>query len=296
MAGKSSKQYSTSVACKGAPEIPKVSADAEILATLENILNGKSDIAPQAGGFYNVKDIILHPYFKKLSMNESDLILMIESDSLTRFRSCGGLPADVTISKRLAYILRHGALKARIKISNDGYVYINDLLKDRCFAQRGITLEKIKEIVWNDPKGRYDINRDPLNNRMRIRALQGHSLNVDELELTPVGIGEFETIVHGTYFQWWTSIRSQGLSRMRRRHIHFVMDPEDKKVVSGMRQTAEILIYVDINAAIRHGIKFYRSKNNVVLTEGNTDGLLPTKYFARAVNRQTGQELWPTNE
>ncbi|VUZ55452.1 unnamed protein product [Hymenolepis diminuta] len=241
----------------------------------------------------------------KLNINESDLILMAESDSLTRFRSSGGLirlipkdlsPADVTISKRLAYILRHGAIKAGIKISNDGYVYIDDLLKHRCFAQRGITLEKIKEIVWNDPKGRYDINRDPLNNRMRIRALQGHSLSVDELELTPVGIGEFETIVHGTYFQRWTSIKSQGLSCMRRRHIHFVMDPEDKKVISGMRQTAEILIYVDINAAIRHGIKFYRSKNNVVLTEGNTDGLLPTKYFTRAVNRRTGEELWSTNE
>ena len=66
---------------------------------------------------------------------------------------------------------------------------------------------------------------------------------------------------------------------MNRNHIHLATGvSEDSKVVSGMRSNCNILIYIDMELAMKDGIKFFKSKNNVVLTEG-INGILSTKYF-----------------
>lgn len=39
------------------------------------------------------------------------------------------------------------------------------------------------------------------------------------------------------------------------------------------------------------GLKFFISKNNVILCPGNENGYLETKYFAKAVNVKSGQPL-----
>lgn len=74
---------------------------------------------------------------------------------------------------------------------------------------------------------------------------------------------------------------------MTRNHIHFSNGlPNDvKAVVSGMRNDAEVLIYVDIEKSLGDGMLWWLSENGVVLTEGNEDGFLPTKYFQRVEGR-----------
>ena len=42
---------------------------------------------------------------------------------------------------------------------------------------------------------------------------------------------------------------------------------EDGKI-RGMRSTAELFLYVDVPAAMLDGMVFYRSKNEVILTQG----------------------------
>jgi RNA:NAD 2'-phosphotransferase (TPT1/KptA family) len=37
----------------------------------------------------------------------------------------------IILSKKLAYFLRHGAVKEKIPISDSGYVAVNDLVKER---------------------------------------------------------------------------------------------------------------------------------------------------------------------
>ena len=83
-------------------------------------------------------------------------------------------------------------------------------------------------------------------------------------------------------------IRAEGLSRMKRRHIHFAMGDQP---VSGFRGNCEVLIYVDVVAAISDGFEFFVSENGVVLSEGNHEGVLPVKYFEKIVNRKTGENL-----
>ena len=52
-----------------------------------------------------------------------------------------------------------------------------------------------------------------------------------------------------------------------------------------MRKSCDIYIYVDLKRALQDGIKFYLSKNNVILTTGNSDGFLQPKYFAQVVKK-----------
>src|SRR5262245_51130304 len=48
-----------------------------------------------------------------------------------------------------------------------------------------------------------------------------------------------------------------------------------------MRQSSQILIYIDVQKAIDSGIKFYLSSNGVVLTEGDENGYLRPQFLKR---------------
>ena len=134
-----------------------------------------------------------------------------------------------------------------------------------------------------------------------IRANQGHSIAIDSAALlVPITLeaGNVpETVVHGTYYAFYQPIiESGGLKTMGRNHIHFVSGiPNDiQGVVRGMRSDAEILIYVDIHRSLRDGgVLWWISENGVVLTEGDENGLLPTKYWKKVVGRrQDVGTLW----
>lgn len=74
---------------------------------------------------------------------------------------------------------------------------------------------------------------------------------------------------------------------MKRNHIHFSKGlSRDKTVVSGIRQSAEIYIYIDWNLAIAGGIKFFRSVNGVILSPGNELGIIEPKYFLKVCDRE----------
>ncbi|KAJ9637202.1 hypothetical protein H2199_007488 [Coniosporium tulheliwenetii] len=59
-------------------------------------------------------------------------------------------------------------------------------------------------------------------------------------------------------------------------------------VISGMRMSSTILVYVDLRAAMAAGLEFWRSENGVVLSEGDENGLVPIKFFKRVEERTRG--------
>lgn len=94
----------------------------------------------------------------------------------------------------------------------------------------------------------------------------------------------YSTVIHGTYLKCWPQIKAEGLCRMRRQHIHLAKGTlADKTVISGLRQNAQIYIYVDLEKALCDGIRFYESENGVILTSGNENGYLEPKYFFKVV-------------
>jgi 2'-phosphotransferase len=67
---------------------------------------------------------------------------------------------------------------------------------------------------------------------------------------------------------------------MKRNHIHFAKGlPGDSGVISGMRQNAEVRIYIDVAKAMNAGYEFFESSNGVILCPGDENGTLPSKFF-----------------
>ena len=57
---------------------------------------------------------------------------------------------------------------------------------------------------------------------------------------------------------------------MKRNHVHFAIGyPKDDEVISGMRNTCDIFIEIDLPRALESGMKWYISKNKVILSNGH---------------------------
>ncbi|TEY20392.1 hypothetical protein BOTCAL_1787g00010 [Botryotinia calthae] len=133
-----------------------------------------------------------------------------------------------------------------------------------------------------------------------IRANQGHSIAIDSAALLiPITLeaGNIpEICVHGTYFAFYEEIlKSGGLKKMGRNHVHFGTGvPEDGGVVSGMRGDAEMLIYVDVKRCLEEEpeVKWWVSENGVILTEGDGEGVVGTRFWKRVEGRREGGVLW----
>ena len=168
--------------------------------------------------------------------------------------------------------------------------------------------------------------RDTDQTHFFIRATQGHSIQsitADEL-LTPITLeGSLsipDTVVHGTFYAAWeTMLKDECLKKMARNHVHFSTGPkleevlkaegqdvgavdgsgkgrlsklmQEGKVVSGMRRDAEVLIYLDIRKAMREedGMKWWRSENGVVLSEGTgKEGRVESTWWTKVVEVRHG--------
>ena len=92
---------------------------------------------------------------------------------------------------------------------------------------------------------------------------------------------EVPVCIHGTYRKCRAAIERDGLSVMKRNHIHFAVGlPGEGGVISGMRRDSEVICELDIATAMADGIEFFRSDNDVILTRGvDNSGILPPTYF-----------------
>uniref|UniRef100_A0A0E0A4L7 2'-phosphotransferase n=1 Tax=Oryza glumipatula TaxID=40148 RepID=A0A0E0A4L7_9ORYZ len=196
------------------------------------------------------------------------------------------------LGRLLTRILRHMASELNLEMRTDGYVRVRDLLKLnlQTFAKiplKSHTVEEIREAVRRDNKQRFGLLEE--DGELLIRANQGHTVTTvtSESLLKPIlSTDEVSVCVHGTYRKNLDSILHQGLKRMARLHVHFSSGlPTDGGVISGMRQSVNILIYLDVSKALQDGMKLYISDNKVILTEG-FDGVVPVKYFEKI-------ETWP---
>eukprot|EP00118_Oscarella_pearsei_P006709 m.30803 g.30803 ORF g.30803 m.30803 type:complete len:218 (+) comp31397_c0_seq5:110-763(+) len=191
---------------------------------------------------------------------------------------------DVKLSKNLSYILRHGADKKGIRLQDGGFAYLDDILALPEFQKNGWTGSDVERVVTNNDKQRYALREEPTTGKMQIRANQGHTLPVD-VELTPLTAPEDVPVaVHGTYMNCWEVIKCQGLSKMKRTHIHMAPgELGEDGVISGMRKNSKIVIRINTAKALQDGIEFFRSANGVILSPGNKDGFIEPKYFESAV-------------
>lgn len=185
-----------------------------------------------------------------------------------------------TLSRLLSKVLRHDAIKMGLAMGKDGGVSVNDLLAHQLF--RAYTAVDIEAVVAENDKKRFQLG-EGRRGQMMIRAAQGHTIDIvdDSALLTEIlDASEVPVCIHGTYHAFLPSILEHGLSRMKRNHIHMATGmPNGDEVISGMRSSCQVVLHVDVAAAMAAGIKFYRSSNGVILSPGADGGVLPAKFL-----------------
>ena len=163
------------------------------------------------------------------------------------------------LSKFISLILRHKPEEIGITLDKHGWANVKDLIKGINSAGREIDMKLLEEIVKADNKGRYSFNE----NKTKIRANQGHSIQVDiefKEELPP------NILYHGTAIKSLDSIKQQGIKSMTRQWVHLSKDIETAIKV-GSRHGKPVILIIDAKRMNDEGIKFYISENKVWLTE-----------------------------
>ncbi|KAJ9447508.1 hypothetical protein DIPPA_16677 [Diplonema papillatum] len=194
----------------------------------------------------------------------------------------------VRISKSLSYILRHGAVKEGYAMQPDGFVLVDQIREIGPRMLRDLSDADFLHVVETNDKKRFKAKT--VDGRLWLAANQGHnaSLNLDEAEyLTPIASAAAAPVaVHGTYKKALASIMANGLSRMSRQHIHFAPGlPRTDGVISGMRATAEVLVYLDVEKCLANGVKLFKSDNGVILSPGDESGHIKPEFFSKVEQR-----------
>lgn len=161
------------------------------------------------------------------------------------------------LSRRLSWLLRHGANEAGLPMDAAGWVTLSDLR-----AHTRVSRTALERCVADNDKRRYEVVGN------RIRACQGHStegtpVTAEALEASWTEVHRAELLFHGTTPEAVPQIATSGaLLPMARTHVHLAGQPDDKV---GKRANVGVLLVVDPGALTAAGRRVYQSPNGVFL-------------------------------
>lgn len=170
------------------------------------------------------------------------------------------------ISKSLSYILRHSPETIKLKLDENGWADVDELIAKFDLYELKLDFELLEYVVKNNDKKRFAFNTD----KTKIRANQGHSISI-ELNLDEAAPPE--SLYHGTVEKFLPDIQAQGLQKMNRQHVHLSADKETANKV-GVRRGKPVILIIKSGAMHKAGYKFYLSANNVWLTT-----VVPAEYI-----------------
>ncbi len=165
----------------------------------------------------------------------------------------------IKISRFLSYHLRHAPEKLELELEAGGWVSVVKFLKASHTHKFPITLTELEEVVKTNDKQRFSFDET----RTKIRANQGHSVNID-LQLIPLTPPEI--LYHGTHQKVVNKILKEGLKKMSRHHVHLSKDRETPLKV-GSRRGKPIIFQVNAQQMSEDGFVFYCSDNGVWLVD-----------------------------
>lgn len=164
--------------------------------------------------------------------------------------------ATIRLSKRLSWLLRHGAGEAGLDMDAAGWTPVAQVL-----TALKISHADLEEAVRRNDKGRLQLVGD------RVRACQGPSLEGmpvtrAALEATWVMVTPSRSLWHGTSVASVAGIAAGGLLPGRRSHVHLAADA-DARV--GKRARVDLLLEVSPRELAEHGLHIFQAPNGVLL-------------------------------
>lgn len=145
-------------------------------------------------------------------------------------------------------------------LDKEGWLSIDELIALANAHGKALTLELLHEVVAKNDKQRFALSEDG----SRIRANQGHSVSGVQLnftQMTPPNV-----LYHGTVAAFLDSIRTNGLQKRSRHHVHLSADVTIAKKV-GSRRGKPIILRVAAEVMHLDGHQFYLSDNGVWLVD-----------------------------
>ena len=185
----------------------------------------------------------------------------------------GAAGSSTSLSKRLAFVLRHDPGSIGLTPGPGGWVPVPDLLAALAAHGTPLTRAELGVLVSSSDKRRFAL--DPVRNA--IRASSGHSVPVD-LGLAP-GIPP-PVLFHGTVARFVPSIERDGLVPGSRQSVHLSPDVSTALQV-GRRRGRPVLFEVAARTMSEDGHSIVQAENGVWLTDH-----VPPQYLTRRVESE----------
>jgi putative RNA 2'-phosphotransferase len=166
--------------------------------------------------------------------------------------------AVLATSKLLSYVLRHRPDSIGLQLDPNGWADVDVLLQRLAEYGKPVARDLLDRVVAENDKQRFAFDAG----RTRIRASQGHSIQVD-LDLKPAQPPD--VLYHGTASRFLKSILASGLHAGNRQHVHLSGDVDTARRV-GARHGFPVILHVDTARMRADGAVFYLSDNGVWLT------------------------------
>ena len=163
---------------------------------------------------------------------------------------------DIAASKKLSWLLRHGAREAGVTLDPEGWAGLDVVLRTLSLSEGTV----LRAVASNE-KRRFEL--DAL--RRRIRASQGHSEGLVASESIESTWARFEgesLLFHGTQRAHLAQIVKEGLTAMSRTHVHLAAS---KDAVVGKRANVDVLLAIDPLKVRAEGEALFISPNGVIL-------------------------------
>ena len=162
-------------------------------------------------------------------------------------------------SKFLSLVLRHQPETIGITLDEAGWVGVDELLTALAKHGHALTAEDLAQLVAQSDKQRFAFNED----RSRIRANQGHSVDVD-LGYSPADPPD--VLYHGTPEKFLSAIKGEGLKKMQRHHVH-LSENSKTTLEAAARRGKPVLLTIKAAEMKRAGHLFYVTPNKVWLVD-----------------------------
>lgn len=165
---------------------------------------------------------------------------------------------QIRISKFLSLVLRHKPERIGLQLDAAGWASVDELIRLAKDAGTSMTRQDVEAVVAGNDKQRFALSPK----RDRIRASQGHSIDIDlglEARVPP------DRLFHGTATRFLSSILEHGLEPQSRQHVHLSVDVATAVRV-GQRHGRPVVLEVSAAAMASAGQEFFCSDNGVWLT------------------------------
>lgn len=167
-------------------------------------------------------------------------------------------PRGLTLkSKKLSWLLRHGARESGLAMDSAGFAPIDQVLR-----KTGLSRAELDAVVAENNKSRFEVRG------AEIRAVQGHSgegtpVTMEGLERSWEEVLTDTSLYHGTSVAAARSIlEGEGVHSAARTHVHLAPEVEAKV---GKRAGVDVLLVISPRRLREQGERVFRAPNGVLL-------------------------------